>query len=212
MARTRSPLRPVNLTADQIAAAAKAERARKRESRKALRTADPTLAERKQGQAKVEASLDAQTQIATTTPPQPQPNEAYVAALRVDWEALGSVGSFEDFLAEQGVSPDGAPLKQEEEKKCGYDGPMLALKHARVHYQKAANGILCNGDKLAVLCGKHEREATVRALILALKLSHNPYAHLNAGQQSMNLRNKARRALNEGTLTLEQIEAAYDAA
>jgi hypothetical protein len=77
---------------------------------------------------------------------------------------------------------------------------------------KAANGILCNGDRLATICGEHDRATTVKALIVALKLPNNPSLALNPGQQSMNLRNKARNALKNGTLTYAEVDAAFAAA
>ena len=87
---------------------------------------------------------------------------------------------------------------------------MLALVSARKSYIVGANGILNNGDRLAALCGQYTREQTVTALVKALKLPGNPYLALNPGQQSMNLRNKARNALKNGTLTLVEVSAAYD--
>ena len=44
-----------------------------------------------------------------------------------------------------------------------------------------------------------------------MKLHGNPYAHLNPGQQSMNLRNKARAQLKAGLLKLADVEAALKA-
>jgi hypothetical protein len=122
--------------------------------------------------------------------------------------------AFAEYLTEQGIGPDGAPLVDPDaaEEKVGYTGPMVALKAARMQYVPAANGALCNGDALALICGKHERAVTVAALIRALKLPGNPYAAMNPGQQSMNLRNRARHALKNGLLTMAEIEAAYAAA
>jgi hypothetical protein len=79
-------------------------------------------------------------------------------------------------------------------------------------YQKAENGQPCCGDAIAVLCGQYSREVIVGALVAALGLPGNPYAHLNPGQQSMNLRNKARAAVKNGQLELATIEAALVAA
>lgn len=96
--------------------------------------------------------------------------------------------------------------------KAKYSGPMLALRAAAKSYTKPANGNPCCGDRLAEACGAYTREIVVKGLIAALNLPGNPYLHLNAGQQSMNLRNKTRQALKAGTVTLEQIESALNVA
>ena len=124
---------------------------------------------------------------------------AYIAALRVDAEALG-------------VDPDTYVAEQLAETKTGYTGPMLALRRAVVNYVKAPNGQPCCGDDLAQVCGQYTREQVVTGLLVALALPSNPYAHLNPGQQSMNLRNKARAALKGGALTISQIRQALQAA
>jgi hypothetical protein len=133
-------------------------------------------------------------------------------AQRVDYDALFEAGSippsttFAEYLTSQGFAADGSPLKAHD-AKTPYSGPMCALKTARKTYVKAANGILCNGSPLALLCGQYKREVVVAALIAALDLPGNPYLTLNPGQQSMNLRNKARHAISEGRLSLDRVEA-----
>lgn len=96
--------------------------------------------------------------------------------------------------------------------KTKYNGPMLALKTARKAYVKAANGIQCNGDDLAIMCGQYPRETVVKGLIQALGLPGNPYLSLNPGQQSMNLRNKARHALKAGLVTSDHVALCLKAA
>ena len=83
-------------------------------------------------------------------------------------------------------------------------------------YLPAANGILCNGDGLAVFCGRYTREQVVTALGKMLHgkgliASVNPYAALNPGQQSMNLRNKTRHHLKTGDIKTADLEAAFAA-
>lgn len=203
MARTRQPVKALNQSPAQIAANAAAEKARKAASRAALKAAKAAKAESAQVETPSTQAL---------TPKADHAAEDAANALRVqreDWEALGSVGTFEAYLADQGLNPDGTVKP---ESKSRYDGPMLPLVAARTRYVKAANGIQCNGSPLAMLCGQFTRPVVVAALIQALKLPGNPYAHLNPGQQSMNLRNKARGAIQNGTLTMAEIEAALNAA
>lgn len=203
MSRTRQAVKPLNLDSKTVSRAAQADADRKAESKAALRKAA------------------AAAKHATPDPaPVPVPRETDEAAearhaeeranalktAREDAEATGV--TFEAMCEEMGIdSTTGAPAAPE--GKPGYDGPMVALKTARTHYVKAANGILCNGDPLAQVCGAFARDVTVRALMIAMKLESNPYAHLNPGQQSMNLRNKARGMLKAGTLKIEDVKAAY---
>lgn len=140
---------------------------------------------------------------------------AHEATLRVDAEALGLTGAEADaYVAEQMKPADDTPEKAARERT--YFGPMLALRDASKRYVKAANGILCNGDQLALACGKYNREVVVMGLVDALieaKLeAGNRYAHMNPGQQSMNLRNRCRHQLAAGTISMAIIEANLDAA
>jgi len=191
----RAAVKPLNTTPAGIRKASEAEKARKMASKKALH-----------------AAIDAEKQAAKPvkpTPIEPTPEElqakrdaehaAYLQALRVDAEALG-------------VDPEAYIAEQLKPVKTIYNGPMLALKAARKTYVKAKNGIQCNGDDLAMICGEFSREVVVKALIRVLGLPGNPYSALNPGQQSMNLRNKARHALKNGLVTSTQIAAALQAA
>lgn len=121
--------------------------------------------------------------------------------------------AFHAWLADQGFAPDGTVLPVVETKKPRIVDelhPMYPLVVARRHYVKAKNGNECNGDKLAVALGGLTSAQVVTVLIAALKLESNPYHHLNQGQQSMNLRNKARTAVKNGLLTMAEIVAAID--
>ena len=189
-------------SANSIRQAAAQESAAKAAKRAAAKLAKQQATE----SARVEAASTQAAQAESAKANEAANRAAYLEALRVDAEALGV--EFEAYLEQEGVNPDGS--MKADTGSTGYSGPMLALVSARTHYQKAANGILCNGDPLATLCGQHERAVTVRALILALQLPGNPYLHLNPGQQSMNLRNKARHALKEGMLSLAAIDRAYN--
>lgn len=190
----RQPIKALAHTAEQIAASAKADAERKAASKARVKaaakakpepeTAKPETAEQIAAKAAAKAAAD---------------HEAYLAALRIDAAALG-------------VDPDAYIAEQLRPVKVRYAGPMLALRRAVGGYVKAQNGQPCCGDTLAVLCGQHTREAVVAGLIAALKLDSNPYAHLNPGQQSMNLRNKARTALRDGFLQLADIAECLKAA
>lgn len=184
--KTRQPVKALNKSAEVVAANAKAERDRKIASKKALKAATTPKAVKP---AKPEP-------IAKSAEKKAAEHAAYVQALRIDAEALG-------------VDPDTYVAEQlAETPKSGYFGPMLALRKAVVKYVKAENGQPCCGDDLANLCGRYTREAVVAGLVVALALPGNPYAHLNPGQQSMNLRNKARAAIKNGHIQIAAIEAA----
>lgn len=199
--RRAAPKAP-NLDAETIARQAKADAERKRASKKALRDAIAAVQP-------AEAIQPVPVQPAET-PEQVQAARNLEAARE---EARVTGMTFEDACASMGIDPQtGQPVEQEE--KSGYVGPMLALRRRLKAgaYQKAENGQLCCGDAIAILCGKYTREVIVKALVIALGLPSNPYAHLNPGQQSMNLRNKARAAVKNGQLELATIEAALVAA
>lgn len=187
--KTRQPIKALNKSAEVVAANAKADRDRKAASKKALKAATTSEV--------VKPSKP--EPIVKTAEAKAAEHAAYVAALRIDAEALGV--DPDTYIAEQLVVP-----------KTGYTGPMLALRKAVKHYVKAANGQPCCGDDLAQVCGAHTREQTVSALLQVFGFAANPYAHLNPGQQSMNLRNKARAALKNGSVTLDQIRQAFAAA
>lgn len=86
------------------------------------------------------------------------------------------------------------------EEATGYAGPMLVLRErlAAGAYQKAVNGQPCCGDAVATILGTLKPQQVIRACILAMNLPANPYAYLNVGQQSMNLRNKLRGCFKRG--------------
>ena len=206
--KNRAPVRALNHAAATVAAAAKAEKDRKAASKAALRAAAKAQNEATyDGKDEVTPAHDAHVALwheAKAADRHAAEALAFRAALEVDARSLGhdTPEAIEAYVAEQI-----APPKDKDEG--GYCGPMIALKTARLSYVKAANGIACNGDRLATLCGAHERKDTVAALILAMGLEGNPYKHLNPGQQSMNLRNKARHAIANGMLSFEAIERAY---
>jgi hypothetical protein len=82
----------------------------------------------------------------------------------------------------------------EDEEATGYQGSMIRLRErlAEGAYKRAANGQPCCGDQVATLLGTLAPAQVIRACIISMALPANPYAHLNVGQQSMNLRNKLR--------------------
>lgn len=95
-----------------------------------------------------------------------------------------------------------------------YTGPMLALRD-RVKtgkYKKAANGQPSCGDALARILGILVPAQVIRACLIALAYDANPYARLNIGQQSMNLRNRVRNALARGDFGMGVITEAVEEA
>lgn len=194
--KTRAPVKGLNKDAATIAANAKTEAARKRASKKALKDATkPTT----------EAPAKAPTFIETTTDQQYRSN---IDAAVIEADATGM--SFEQACESMGIDPTtGAPVAP---VKTKYTGPMLALRDrvAAKAYVTASNGNPCCADDLAAACGIHKPVDVVRGLIIALKLEGNPYLHLNIGQQSMNLRNKARGALKNGLLTMAEVLTALE--
>jgi len=188
--KTRQPVKALNKSAETIAVQAKAEKHRKAASKKALKAATTPKVVKPSKPEPIAKSADAKA----------AEHAAYVQALRVDAEALG-------------VDPDTYVAEQlADTPKSGYVGPMLALRTAVKKYVVAPNGQPCCGDDLAEICGAYPREAVVAGLVAALGLGSNPYLHLNPGQQSMNLRNKARTALKNGVVTADQIRTALAAA
>ena len=128
-------------------------------------------------------------------------------AATIDAAALGV--PVEQVLADMGLAEDGTPKTA---NKDGYSGPMLALKTARKAYIKGANGNQHCGDDIAQLFAGVKPAVAIRACITALKLDGNPYLHLNVGQQSMNLRNKLRGAIKNGTVKLSDAVSAVSTA
>jgi hypothetical protein len=124
---------------------------------------------------------------------------AYREALIVDAKAMlgedATAEAIAKYVAEQMQGPE----------KARYDGPMLALRKAAKHYVKGANGNPHCGDFLATALDGLTREQVVERLgkllfAKGITTSVNPYTALNPGQQSMNLRNKARGAYLKGLL------------
>jgi len=187
--RTRQPIKALNKSPEAVAANTKADAERKKASKKALRQHLAHDGDKKPKAApKPKSDADRQAE-----------HEAYLAALRVDAAALGV--DPDAYIAEQ-LTPVAT---------SGYTGPMLALRRAAKNYVKATNGQPCCGDELAQVCGAHSREEVVAALLQVLGFGSNPYTHLNAGQQSMNLRNKARAAIKNGTIQIADVRTALAA-
>lgn len=88
-----------------------------------------------------------------------------------------------------------------------YVGSMLSLAD-RVKqglYVKGTNGQLRSNDEVAVALDGVKPVDVIKVGLGLLQLEANPYATLNIGQQSMNLRNRLRGAVRKGTLSVEAI-------
>lgn len=120
-----------------------------------------------------------------------------------------------------------AKKKAAEGTERTYFGPMTALAE-RVKsgvYTKGMTGQLRSNDDLAIALDAVPTDNVIKLGLMVLGLTTNPYAALNRGQQSMNLRNKMRGAIkaNEGaglpvelggdkwTVTLDYIKSVRDA-
>jgi hypothetical protein len=217
MTRTRQPVKALNQSTATVAKAAAAEKARKAASRAALKAAKAAA---KQDDVTPPAPL-VEAPKAEPTPPvtevaKPDTRAAWLATQAVDFEALNEgkaaivdgeqTPEFVAYLAEQGVATDGSvkPLA------TGYTGPMLALRAAAKTYVTGKNGNPHCNDWMAIALDGLTREEVVAklgALLLAKGITStlNPYLGLNPGQQSMNLRNKARGAFNKNLLTMADL-------
>lgn len=217
---TRASIKSVNKSNTEIAANAAAEKARKLASKAALKATEAAAKPKTVRKPKAPKTIP---QVITTDALEAKRATEAANALksqREDYEAtLGSMTSiqqdnapsFTDYLAEQGLNPDGTPRAASAVAKPGsYQGPMLALRTAAQHYTKGVNGNPHCNDWLASSLAGLTREQVVACLILVMKLEGNPYPHLNPGQQSMNLRNKARGMAKNGLLTVADLDAAIE--
>lgn len=102
--------------------------------------------------------------------------------------------------APKAETPEAPDTPEDTPDAHGYTGPMLKLRERLKagKYSKAANGQPCCGDLIATIFGTLKPEQTIAACVIALGCGHNPYTHLNIGQQSMNLRNRVRNAYKRG--------------
>ena len=116
------------------------------------------------------------------------------------------------WTAELRGEPD-ADEPDADEQLTGYHGTMIALRKASAagRYSNAANGQPCCMDVVAQALGSLPPLLVIKACMIALNLPANPYAHLNVGQQSMNLRNKIRGAMKRAELEISTVLAAIDA-
>ncbi len=198
---TRAKIKPVNLAPDSVKAQAATEAKRKRQSKAALKAEvakhDPAELVKAARFLEEQTKLTDPDAIAAREAKKKAEHEAYLQALREDAAALGR--DPDEYIAEQTASVP---------KTDGYCGPMLALRAAAKGYVKGKNGNPHCGDDLATLLDGLTRDQVVGVLIIAMKLPGNPYPHLNPGQQSMNLRNKARGQLKNGLLKSDDIQGA----
>lgn len=107
-----------------------------------------------------------------------------------------------------------AAAKAEREARMaelGPQGKMSALRDAKKNYVKSATGQLRTNDELAQALDAVPPTGVINLALEVLGLEANPYARLNVGQQSMNLRNKLRGAIKRNVVTIEQVVAARDA-
>ena len=123
-----------------------------------------------------------------------QGREDYVEDAEILGEELDGQEDDEAEAEAEAEDDEAEAAEDEADEEGGYAGPMLRLRErlAEGAYQKAPNGQPCCGDRVATLLGTLKPLQVIRACMIAMALPSNPYAHLNVGQQSMNLRNKLR--------------------
>lgn len=92
--------------------------------------------------------------------------------------------------------------------ELGGSPKMAALRSAKERYVKAKNGSLRSNDEIAQAFDGLTPDRTIATCMNLLGLGANPYAHLNIGQQSMNLRNKLRTAVKRGVISIDAVRAA----
>lgn len=206
---TRQRIKPLNPSAEAVQVQAATEAKRKRAS-KALLKADKAPAK----PAKPVKEEPTAEQLAAKKAAE---DAAYKQALSQDahsvWFAsLTEVEQEEVNNGERDI-PDGyvdayiAEQLADIPKKDKYAGPMLALVAARKAYVKGANGNPHCGDEMSTILQGLSREGVIAVLLRFLELESNPYSHLNPGQQSMNLRNKARGQIKNGFRTIGDLQA-----
>jgi hypothetical protein len=217
---TRGTPRPPKTDAASVRANSAADKARKAKSKAALRasTQAPAPSTRPEPLA-VDPAVEAKRLERV--------KQDAVNALQAHWVDFCAIGAlerapespdtltgeglaaWESYLREQGLNPDGTPnTGKAGTEKPVYIGPMLALRERSKAgaYVRMPNGNPSCADWLATALGALNREQVVQVLIIAMKLPGNPYTHLNPGQQSMNLRNKARGLVKNGLLTQAEVE------
>lgn len=196
MTKSRAPVKPVNKSTSTVAKQADAEKQRKATSRAALKAA-------KQAEAPASASAPVAVPPVSRETPESVRHQRNLDAARIEADATGM--AFEEACESMGVNPEtGAPVEQ---TKTRYTGPMLVLRDAAKHYVRGANGNPHCGDFIAQTFASMKREDVVAAIIRIMKYESNPYAHLNPGQQSMNLRNRLRGAMKNGLVTEAEVLA-----
>lgn len=202
----RQPVKSLNQSSEQVARAAAVDKARKVESKKALRA---SLKKTEVTESVVVASAEAAVQSLADTIN--TVHAANLAAAREEAQVLGV--SFEAACESMGVDPvTGHPTASDSTPILGYSGPMLALRERSKagHYVKGTNGNPHCGDVVADALQVLSRERVVEVCIKLLNLEGNPYLHLNPGQQSMNLRNKLRHAVKSGFVTVDAVRKTAD--
>lgn len=208
MARRQS-IKPVNVAADVVAVHAQAEKARKAASRKALREAKAKTALVAELE-KVDPDAANIVEAAQLLTRELAQEEDFAAQRRHDnliaaqLEAAATGMTLAEACESMGIDESGNILEAE---KPRYSGPMLALVSARKAYTKGANGNPHTNDAIGEAFSHLPAETVIQLCIELMNLQSNPYAHLNRGQQSMNLRNKLRQMVRAGMLPISHIQA-----
>jgi colicin import membrane protein len=143
------------------------------------------------------------------------------AKKKAEHEAAAKVSAEERATAAKARAEAAAAKKAERDARAeelkaagrNYVGSMLSLAE-RVKagaYVKSMTGQLRCNDELAMALDAVPVANVVALGLAALGLTENKYAHLNIGQQSMNLRNRMRGAIKKGDLTIDKVIEIRDA-
>lgn len=169
------------------------------EETKTKKTAEEKAAAKAEREAKAQAKAQAKAAEAEAK-----------AKAKVEREAAKAAA--DEAKAKAKAEREAAAAQRKAEREANGDaGKMAALRAAKDRYVKSATGRLRSSDEVALLFDAVEPARVIGIAMQALALTANPYAHLNVGQQSMNLRNKIRGAIRKGVLTAAQVAAIRDA-
>lgn len=137
--------------------------------------------------------------------------KAEAAAEKLAAKEAKATAKAEAAAAKAQARADAKAAREAKLAEMGPQGKMAALRDAKKNYVKSATGLLRSNDDLAQALDAVTATNVVPMALTLLQLEHNPYARLNVGQQSMNLRNRLRGALKKGLITIAQVVEVRDA-
>jgi hypothetical protein len=131
--------------------------------------------------------------------------KAELAAEKLAAKEAKATAKAEATAAKAQARADAKAAREARLAELGPQSKMSALRDAKKNYVKSATGLLRSNDELAQALDTVTATNVIPMALVLLKLEENPYARLNVGQQSMNLRNRLRGALKKGLVTIAQV-------